>query len=398
MTAKRDYYDVLGVPRSASADEVKKAYRRLAMQYHPDRNQGDKGAEAMFKEVSEAYEVLSDADKRRQYDQYGHEGLKSAFGPDGFNFSRDFTHVSDLQDLFGSLFGDGSGGVFEDLFGGGRRTSRTGPQQGADLRFDLEIDFEEAMFGSRREITLTVAEQCAACKGMGSEPGAVEESCRHCGGRGAVISSSGFFQVRQTCPVCSGSGRMITKPCRECKGAGRQKNRKRLTLPIRPGVETGSRLRLAGQGEGGVRGGPAGDLYVLLHVKPSALFQREGTELLCEFPVPMHIAAIGGEVSVPTLDGFAALKIEAGTETGRIYRLRGKGAPSLDGHGQGDLHMRVVVEVPTRLDSKQKKMLKDFGESCKDENHPMSGKLRDQANGFFKAKQEIAKTKDSKSG
>ena len=390
--AKRDYYEILGVSRSASPDDVKKAYRRLAMEYHPDRNQGDKASEAKFKEVSEAYEILSDPDKRRQYDQYGHEGLKSAFGPDGFNFSRDFTHVSDLQDLFGSLFGDG-GGVFEDIFGGGRRTSRTGPQQGADLRFDLEIDFEEAMFGAKREITLTVAEQCGTCRGMGSEPGSVEENCRHCGGRGAVISASGFFQVRQTCPVCSGSGKMITKPCRECKGTGRQKNRKRLTLPIRAGVETGSRLRLAGQGEGGVRGGPSGDLYVLLHVKPSDLFQREGTELLCEIPVPMHLAALGGEVSVPTLEGMATVKIDAGTETGRIYRLRGKGVPSLDGHGRGDLHVRVVVEVPVRLDSKQKKILKDFGDSCEDSNFPMGQKSRDQAACFFKAKQELNKAK-----
>ena len=390
--AKRDYYEVLGVSRTASPDDVKKAYRRLAMEYHPDRNQGDKASEAKFKEVSEAYEVLSDADKRRQYDQYGHEGLKSAFGPDGFNFSRDFTHVSDLQDLFGSLFGDG-GGVFEDLFGGGRRNSRTGPQQGADLRFDLEIEFTEAMFGAKREITLSVAEQCGSCKGMGSEPGSVEETCRHCGGRGAVISASGFFQVRQTCPVCSGSGKMITKPCRECKGTGRQKNRKRLTLPIRAGVETGSRLRLAGQGEGGVRGGPSGDLYVLLHVKPSDLFQREGTELLCEIPVPMHIAALGGEVQVPTLDGMATLKVDAGTETGRIYRLRGKGVPSLDGHGRGDLHIRVVVEVPVHLDSKQKKILKDFGDSCEDANFPLGQKTRDLANGFFRAKQELNKVK-----
>ena len=393
MTAKRDYYEVLGVPRSASADEVKKAYRRLAMQYHPDRNQGDKASEAKFKEVSEAYEVLSDANKRQLFDQYGHDGLKSAFGPDGFNFSRDFTHVSDLQDLFGSLFGDG-GGVFEDLFGGGRRTSRTGPQQGADLRFDLEIEFAEAMFGAKREITLSVAEQCGACKGMGSEPGSIEETCRHCGGRGAVISASGFFQVRQTCPVCSGTGKMITKPCRDCKGSGRQKNRKRLTLPIRPGVETGSRLRLAGQGEGGVRGGPAGDLYVLLHVKPVDLFQREGTELLCEIPVPMHIAALGGDVNVPTLDGFASLKIDAGTETGKIYRLRGKGAPSLDGHGYGDLHVRVVVEVPIRLDSKLKKILKDFSDSCEDSNYPMGQKIRDRAALFFREKQDLSKAKE----
>lgn len=392
MTAKRDYYEVLGAARTASPDEIKKAYRRMAMQYHPDRNQGDKVSEAKFKEVSEAYEVLSDPEKRRLYDQYGHEGMKSQFGPGGFDFSRDFTHVNDLQDLFGSLFGDG-GGVFEDLFGGGRRTSRTGPQQGADLRFDLEIDFEEAIFGVQREITLPVTEQCAACKGMGSEPGSTEETCRHCGGRGAVISASGFFQVRQTCPVCSGSGKLITKPCRECKGVGRQKTRKRLTLRIPPGVETGSRLRLAGRGEGGVRGGPAGDLYVILHVRPHDLFQREGNELLCEIPVPMHIAAMGGEISVPTLEGFSTLKIEPGTETGHIFRMRGKGAPSVDGRGHGDMHVRVVVEVPVRLNSKQKKALKDFSDACESGNFPLGLKVQDRANAFFKAKKDLAEAK-----
>ncbi len=392
MTAKRDYYEVLGITKAATPEEVKKAYRRMAMQYHPDRNQGDKAAEAKFKEVSEAYEVLSDAEKRRVYDQYGHEGMKSAFGPGGFDFSRDFTHVSDLQDLFGSLFGDG-GGVFEDIFGGGRRTSRTGPQQGADLRFDLEIEFEEAIFGVQREITLPVTEQCAACSGMGSEPGSTEETCRHCGGRGAVISASGFFQVRQTCPVCGGSGKMITKPCRECKGAGRQKTRKRLTLRIPAGVESGSRLRLAGRGEGGVRGGPAGDLYVILHVRPHDLFQREGDELICEIPIPMHIAAMGGEVNVPTLDGFSTLKVEPGTETGRVFRMRGKGAPRVDGRGNGDMHVRVLVEVPIRLNSKQKKALKDFSDACEPDNHPLGQKIRDRADAFFKAKQDLIKAR-----
>lgn len=392
--AKRDYYEVLGAAKTASPDEIKKCYRRMAMQYHPDRNQGDKASEAKFKEVSEAYEVLSDPEKRRLYDQYGHEGVKSQFGPGGFDFSRDFTHVSDLQDLFGSLFGE-SGGVFEEFFGGGgRRTSRTGPQQGADLRFDLEIEFVEAIFGAQREITLPVTEQCAACKGMGSEPGSTEETCRHCGGRGAVISASGFFQVRQTCPVCGGSGKMITKPCRECKGAGRQKTRKRLTLRIPPGVETGSRLRLAGRGEGGVRGGPAGDLYVILHVRQHELFQREGSELLCEIPVPMHIAALGGEVSVPTLDGFATVKVDPGTETGRVIRLRGKGAPSVEGRGHGDLHVRLVVEVPVRMNSRQKKALKDFSDACEPDNFPLGQKTRERADNFFKAKQELSKVKE----
>lgn len=392
MTAKRDYYEVLGVSREASSDDIKKAYRRLAMQYHPDRNQGDKAAEARFKEVSEAYEVLSDEDKRRQYDQYGHEGLRSAFGPGGFDFSRDFTHFSDLQDLFGSLFGQSGGGLFDELFGGGRRQSRTGPQQGADLRFDLEIDFEEAMFGSQRDITLPVSEQCPTCSGKGSAPGSSEETCRQCGGHGAVVASSGFFQVRQTCSVCGGSGKIITKPCADCRGSGRQKLRKRLALRIPPGVETGSRLRLAGRGEGGVRGGPPGDLYVILHVKPHDLFQREGNDLLCEVPVPLHIAALGGDVEVPTLEGYARLRIEPGTESGRMFRMRGRGVKSVDGFGRGDLHLRAVVEMPAHLGSAQKKALKAFGDTCTPANYPNGGALRDRAETFFKRRDDMAKT------
>jgi molecular chaperone DnaJ len=392
VTAKRDYYEVLGVPREASAEEIKKAYRRLAMQHHPDRNQGDKVAEAKFKELSEAYEVLSDADKRHQYDQYGHEGLRSTFGPNGFDFSRDFTHLSDLQDLFGSLFGEGGGGLFEDLFGGGRRGSRTGPQQGADLRFDLEIDFEEAVFGAQREITLPVSDPCPTCAGKGSAPGSTEEACRHCGGRGAVISSSGFFQVRQTCPVCGGGGRMITKPCGDCRGTGRQKTRKRMTLRIPPGVETGSRLRLAGRGEGGLRGGPAGDLYVILHVKPHDIFQREGADLLCELPVPMHIAALGGDVEAPTLDGYTSIKIEAGTESGRLFRLRGKGVKAVDGYGRGDLHVRVVVEMPAHLSSAQKKALRAFSDACTPDNYPVAGKVRERVAAFFVRRDATTRT------
>lgn len=391
---KRDYYEVLGVSRTATADEIKKAYRRLAMQYHPDRNQGDKGAEQKFKEISEAYEVLCDESKRRQYDQFGHDGLRSSFGPGGFDFSRDFTHVSDLQDLFGSLFGE-NGSVFDDLFGGGRRATRTGPQQGADLRFDLEVEFEEAVFGSQREITLPVTEQCAVCGGGGSEPGTSEETCRQCGGRGAVVASSGFFQVRQTCPACGGRGKVITKPCRECRGSGRQKQKRRIALRIPAGVETGSRLRLAGRGEGGVRGGQPGDLYVILHVKPHVLFQREGSDLYCEIPVPFHIAVLGGDVEVPTLDGFARLKIDAGVENGRVYRLRGKGVPSVEGYGSGDLHVRISIEVPSRMSGRQKKAFKDFSDLCTPDNYPHTAKLHTQGEAFLRAREDLqqAKTK-----
>ena len=281
MANKQDYYELLGASRSASPEELKKAYRKLAMKYHPDRNAGDKAAEEKFKELSEAYEILSDPKKRQQYDQYGHDGLKSQFGPGGFDFGRDFTHGADLQDILGNLFGGGGGGggggMFDDFFGGGgrRQGSRPGgPQQGADLRFDIEIDFEEAAYGSEREITLPVSVQCDPCTGSGVTPGSKRETCRQCGGQGSVISGGGFFQVRQTCPVCGGQGTMVTNPCKKCGGTGRVKTRKRITLKIPHGVETGSRLRLTGKGEGGVRGGPAGDLYVVIRVKAHTLFRR----------------------------------------------------------------------------------------------------------------------------
>jgi molecular chaperone DnaJ len=389
MKQKRDYYEVLGLARSASEDEIRKAYRRLAMEFHPDRNPGNKEAEAKFKELSEAYEVLSDADKRRQYDQFGHEGLRSAFGPGGFDFARDFTHMADIQDILGGLFG-GSGGIFEEFFGGGaRRRSAGGGEAGADLRFDLEIDFEEAVFGSQREIVLPLNEQCATCEGTGAKPGASAQTCKQCGGHGVVISTSGFFQVRQTCPVCAGSGRLITQFCPNCRGQGRVKTQKRLALKIPAGVETGSRLRLAGRGEGGVRGGPAGDLYVVIHVKPHDIFQRQEDDLICDVPVPLDLALLGGDIEVPTLDGMARLKIEPGTETGKVFRLRGKGVTRLEGYGRGDLHVRIVVEVPARLNGKQRKIFGDFQATLTAENYPYAQKLKERTEAFFKRKEQI---------
>lgn len=391
MADKQDYYQLLGVSKTASVDEVKKAYRKQAMKYHPDRNPGDKAAEAKFKEVSEAYEVLSDEKKRRQYDQFGHEGLKASFGPGGFDFQRDFTHASDLQDILGSIFG---GGGLGDIFGGGggRRRSSTGPQRGADLRFDLEIEFEEAAFGSKREITLPLTEECAKCKGSGVPPGRRRETCQHCGGRGAVVSGGGFFQVRQTCPVCGGAGSIVTNPCTSCGGSGRVKARKRITMKIPKGVETGSRLRLTGKGEGGTRGGPPGDLYVVLHVAPHEVFERHNDDLLCKVPVPVHAAALGGQIEVPTIDGFAKLKIAPGTETGKVFRLRGKGMESVEGYGRGDLHVQIIVEPPAHLNSKQKKILKEFADSVEPGNYPSSEKLMDQARAFFEKKVAIQKS------
>lgn len=388
--AKRDYYELLGVSRGAGSEDIKKAYRKLAMKYHPDRNPGDASAEARFKEVSEAYEVLSDEGKRRQYDQFGHDGLKSAFGPGGFDFSRDFTHAADLQDILGSIFGDG-GGFFDDFFGGRRQRNPNGPQRGVDLRFDLEIDLEESMFGSEREITLPMTDECGECKGTGVAAGSKRENCRHCGGRGAVISGGGFFQIRQTCPVCGGAGSVITKPCRICQGAGRVKARKRLTLRIPPGVETGSRLRLAGKGESGVRGGPPGDLYVVINVREHEIFERHGDDLICQVPISVETAALGGEVQIPTIDGYANLKIEPGTENGKIFRLRGKGMQNVDEYARGDLHVRVVVEVPVNLNQRQKKAIKEFSEAREDGNYPQADTFKTRSESFFEKKKALGK-------
>jgi len=393
VAAKHDYYELLGIAKSASADELKKAYRKLAMKYHPDRNKGDKAAEEKFKEISEAYEVLSDTKKRQSYDQYGHDGLKSQFGPGGFDFGRDFTHGADLQDILSNLFG-GGGGMFDGFMGGGggrRRQNPNAPQQGADLRFDIEIDFEEAAFGSEREITLPISVQCDDCTGSGMTPGSKKETCRQCGGQGSVISGGGFFQVRQTCPLCKGEGQFATSPCNKCSGTGRVKTRKRITLKIPRGVETGSRLRLSGKGEGGVRGGPSGDLYVVIRVKPHALFKRQEDDLYCTLPVPFDILALGGTVQVPTLDGFAKLKISAGTETGKIYRLRSKGMPNVEGYGRGDLHAQIITEIPVKLSSAQKKALAEYQNAIVEKNYPASKKFKEQAEKFFERKKKMKK-------
>ncbi len=390
-TQKKDYYEVLGVARDAGADEIKKAYRRLAMKNHPDRNPGDSAAESRFKEASEAYEVLSDPAKRRNYDQYGHEGVKSSFGPGGFDFRRDFTHASDLQDILGSIFGESGGGIFEEFFGGGHRRSRTdgGARRGADMRFDLEIDFEEAVFGSEREITLPMNKDCETCSGSGVKPGSRPETCKHCGGSGAVVSSSGFFQVRQACPVCSGQGSIIRNPCRDCKGNGRVRTRTRLTLRIPEGVNTGSRLRLAGKGEPGSRGGPNGDLFVITHVRPHPVFKRQDEDLLCEQPVPLDVATLGGEIQVPTVKGYAKLKVPAGTESGKVFRIRGKGIRDPYQKIVGDMHVRVHVEIPSKLSSKQKKILRELRESLTMDNYPRAQTFEKQSEKFYDRKAKM---------
>ena len=388
MASKRDYYDVLGVSKSASADDIKKAYRKLAMQYHPDKNPGDNAAAEKFKEASEAYEVLSDAAKRQRYDQYGHEGMKSAFGQGGFDFGRDFTHMQDidLQDILGSVFGGGFG------FGNRRQRSHdaNGPLRGNDLRFDVEIDFEEAAFGSERQVDLTVNDACEACKGSGAAEGSSRETCKQCRGQGFVVAGSGFFQMRQTCPVCSGEGAIVKNPCRKCHGSGRVRVPRHIALKIPKGVETGSRLRLGGKGESGLRGGPHGDLYVVLHVREHDIFERHGDDLACVVHVSPAQAALGGDIEVPTPEGYARIKIPPGTATGKIFRLRDRGMPSLHG-GCGDLHVRVDIEVPQNLSSRQRKALEDFAAACTADNFPESRKCQKQADRFFERREALRK-------
>jgi len=394
---KKDYYELLGVSRNASPEEIKKAYRKLAMQWHPDRNKNDPNAEQKFKEISEAYEVLSDPQKRQRYDQFGHEGVKSAFGPGGFDFSRDFTHISDLEDILGSFFGEGGGSLFDEFFGGGRRRSsrRENSQRGADLRFDLEIDLEEAAFGSERQLTLPINVECSECRGTGMAPGSKPERCKHCGGKGEVISGGGFFQIRQTCPICGGAGTVITRPCHNCNGMGRVKEKKKITLHIPAGVDTGSRLRLAGKGEGGIRGGAPGDLYIVIHVRPHEVFQRNGEDLMCDVPIPFEVAALGGDVKVPTLDGYAVIKVAAGTEGGKVFRLKGKGMPSLEGYSRGDLHVRLVPQVPINLNAKQKKLLGDFAEERENNNYPTIESFYKKTETFYEKKETIKKSQNN---
>ncbi len=392
---KQDYYELLGVVKTASADEIRKAYRKLAMKHHPDRNQGDEVAAERFKEISEAYEVLSDEKKRATYDRYGHDGMKTQFGPGGFDFGRDFTHMGDISDILGDLFGGGGGGggIFESIFGGGggggRARNPNAPQRGSDLRFDLEIDLEEAVFGSERELNLPVSEDCGSCHGTGAAAGSGRETCRQCGGRGVVIKGGGFFQVQQTCPVCRGEGTVVRNPCRVCDGAGRVKTQHKLALRIPRGVDTGTRLRLSGKGESGTRGGPAGDLHVVLHVRENPVFERQGDDLSCNVPVSPDKAALGGEVEVPTLEGFAKLRLSAGTPNGKVFRMRGKGVPSVDGRGSGDLLVRIVIEIPTHLSSRQRKALEEFAACEEDRSYPEARKFRTRSEEFLARRESL---------
>lgn len=378
--AKRDYYEVLGVQRGAGEDEIKKAYRKLAVKHHPDKNPGDKGAEEKFKELGEAYEALSDPQRRAAYDQYGH----AAFDPRARAGGSRGGGFHDPFEIFREVFGGGGGSIFDELFGGERRDP-SGPQRGADLRYDLEIAFEEAALGCEKEIALTKLDACDHCDGTGAEPGSSTKVCSTCGGRGQVVSSRGIFSIAQTCPRCEGAGRVIEKPCRSCRGAGRRERTTKVKIRIPAGVDTGARLRSAGNGESGLRGGPAGHLYVVLHVRAHGMLQREGDDLLCEVPISFVQAALGTELEVPTLTGRAQIRIPAGTQSGTVFRIKGRGVKHVQGHGQGDLHVRVQVEVPAQLNAAQRAKLTEFAAMCDEKVNPRSESFFEKAKAFFRS-------------
>jgi len=348
--SKRDYYEILGIQRSATDIEIKSAYRKLAMKYHPDRNPGDKAAEDRFKEAAEAYAILADAEKRTLYDRFGHAGVSSAAGA-GFDPTV-FTGFEDILGGLGDIFG------FADLFGGGRR--RGGPQRGADLRYDLEISFEEAAHGTETTIQIPRSETCETCNGSGAAAGSSPTVCSLCHGQGQVRRQQGFFAIATTCPQCRGTGRTISKPCQTCRGAGRVTRERKITVKIPPGIAAGQQLRLQGEGESGGAGGPAGHLYVVVHVQEHEFFRRDGTSLFCEIPVNFTTLALGGEVQVPTLDGNELVKIPESTTTGTTLRLRGKGLPDVSGGSRGDLFVTVQVQTPRKLTREQRHLLEQL--------------------------------------
>jgi molecular chaperone DnaJ len=383
MTQKRDYYEILGVGRDVTDEELKKAYRKLALKFHPDKNPGDHEAEERFKELGEAYEVLTDPQKRAAYDRYGH----AAFQQGGFgNAAGGAGGFHDPFDLFREVFGSGggSGGIFEHFFGGSAQAADgSGRQRGSDLRYDLQITLEEAATGCEKEIEIRKLESCDDCDGSGAQKGSRAVVCSTCRGRGQVVASRGFFQVAQTCPTCHGTGRVIEKPCRSCHGEGRREKTSRIKLKIPAGIDEGSRLRSPGGGEAGLRGGTSGDLYVVIHLREHPIFQRDGADLHCDMPVPFAVAALGGELRVPTLTGAVNLKIPAGTQGGALFRVRGHGLPALQGNHKGDIIARVHVEVPTKLNSDQRKALEKFAELCGDENTPLHKSFTDRLRDLF---------------
>ncbi len=373
---KRDYYEVLGVGKDAAEADIKKAYRRLAMKLHPDRNSGDTKTEAEFKDVKEAYEVLSDPQKRATYDQFGHAGLEAQAGGgrggQGFN----------PGDAFGDIFGD----VFGDIFGGGGRRGRSTVFRGADLRYELALTLEQAVFGDTVNLQLPTLVVCNTCEGSGAKPGTKPVTCRTCEGNGQVRMTRGHFSIQQPCPTCRGSGQQIEEPCSSCQGRGRIQKNKTLAVKVPAGVDNGDRIRLSGEGEAGQNGGPSGDLYVEIHILPHDIFQRDGADLSCVIPISYATAVLGGTVEVPTLVGEVALKVPPETQSGRAFRLRGKGVRPVRGSGPGDLYCRVEVETPVKLTSAQKKLLESFNEALVaggDRHRPRSQSWLDGVKRFF---------------
>jgi molecular chaperone DnaJ len=376
----RDYYEILGVARGCEDGALKAAFRKLAMEHHPDRNGGCEEAAGRFKEINEAYSVLSDPQKRAAYDRFGHAGV-NGMGGGGAQFH-------DVHDIFNEVFGD----VFGDMFGGrGQRGGRTGPARGSDLRHDLEITLEQAYAGAEVEITVPTTLTCETCEGSGAKPGTSPTTCTTCQGQGRVRASQGFFSIERTCPRCGGSGRMVMDPCLDCRGAGMVRRERTLAVRIPAGVDDGARIRLAGEGDSGQRGGPRGDLYIFLSVRPHELFERDGLDLLCTVPVPMAIAALGGEIEAPCLMGGAncdgecriPVQIPEGAQTGRTVRVKGRGMPSLRGPQRGDLVVEVFVETPTRLTARQKELLREFSGLCSEQQHPKAANFIGKAKRFW---------------
>lgn len=367
--SKRDYYEVLGVAKGADDKDIKKAYKRLAMKFHPDRTQGDKAMEEKFKEVQEAYEVLSDEQKRAAYDRFGHAGVDPNRGAGGFGGG---AGGADFGDIFGDVFGD--------IFGGGGRRGQSRAQRGSDLRYNLELSLEEAVRGKSVDIKVPTMVGCDSCDGSGAKKGTSAKSCPTCHGAGQVTMRQGFFAVQQTCPTCNGRGKIIPEPCTKCHGEGRIEKTKTLSVKIPAGVDTGDRIRLTGEGEAGMHGAPAGDLYVQVHVKEHPIFVRDGNNLYCDVPLSFTTAALGGEIDVPTLDGRVKLKIPAETQTDKMFRLRGKGVQSVRGGGVGDLVCKVVIETPVNLSDKQKELLRQLDDSMAGDGE---AKHRPKSKGFF---------------
>jgi molecular chaperone DnaJ len=382
--AQADLYETLSVARDASGDELKKAYRKLAVKYHPDKNPGDAAAEAKFKEISSAYDNLKDPDKRAAYDRYGHAAFQGGMGGGGGGGGHDPFDM--FREAFGGRGGGGGGGgIFDEFFGGGGGgQSAGGGAHGSDLRYDLEITLEEAVKGCEKDIRYRRPIECNKCHGEGAEPGSRKVTCSTCGGAGQVSSNRGFISFRQVCPSCQGAGQTIEKPCTSCRGEGREMDTSTVKVRIPGGVATGSKLRSAGKGEAGQMGGQAGDLYIIVHVKEHELFERHDHDLFCEVPIKFTLAALGGSINVPTLFGKGSLKIPAGTQTGTTFRLRGQGIPHLRGNGKGDLLIRMQVEVPTKLSADQKEKLEEYADACGDPANPMSESFVEKAKQFFR--------------